>query len=203
MTIFSIAPSSPLLSSGNCPSLPCPGAVAPTPLTPSCRQPLHLPVCRHCPLWRRPAGGAAHAAASPGQAAPSGPVACQEALLGGRAGPVPVCRCDGLFSSLVLPRPWLLTVEGGRQQFVHLAPAERTLTSQPGHGAPPGDSVRLSPGRGGFCGSSFVGAAGACMCPDAQVSSGTPATLLNISADKNFLNVQPDVQVDKVLKASD
>lgn len=34
MTIFSIAPSSPLLSSGNCPSLPCPGAVAPTPSDP-------------------------------------------------------------------------------------------------------------------------------------------------------------------------
>lgn len=41
----------------------------------------------------------------------------------------------------VPPQPWLLTEEGGGQQVVHLAPGERTLTSQPGRRGPCWDTA--------------------------------------------------------------
>lgn len=74
------------------------------------------------------------------------------------------------------------------------------LTSQPGESCSCQDSTWQSIAAAR---AAFAAAAGVRICVDAQVSSETPATLVNILANKNCLNVQPDVQVEKVLKAFD
>lgn len=74
------------------------------------------------------------------------------------------------------------------------------LTSQPGESCSCQDRTWQSIAAAQVA---FAAATHVRICVDAQGSSETPATLVNILANKSCLNVQPDVPVEKVLKAFD